>query len=229
MKRLLGRFRPWPSRAFRRDALFTYGFITLFFFVWSLVNLMIISRVHGMQEVVNHTAYWGLPLYLFPLTFLIGGLIDEGGTSEELGWRGFALPTLLGEMANPLVVAVFLGVLWWFWHFPREVPNLIAGKAVMGGPLQWGTFLYYQALFLVLVVAMSIVSTFFFFRTGGSVIPGILLHGWANFISKGVGIYDITTFDVRTYLEIAAAILIIVLCGSQLGRVRYLKLQELDS
>ena len=73
-----------------------------------------------MREVLNYTAYWGLPLYLFPLTFLIGGVIDEGGTSEELGWRGFALPTLLGEMANPLVVAVFLGVLWWFWHFPLD-------------------------------------------------------------------------------------------------------------
>ena len=114
--------------------------------------------------------------------------------------------------------------------FSPGSPILIAGKAAFGGqPLQWGTFLYYQALFLILVVAMSIVSTYFFFKTGGSVIPGILLHGWANFISKGVGIYDITTFDVRTSLEIAAAVLIIVVYGSQLGRVRYLKLQELDS
>ncbi len=230
LKRLIGRLKLWPSRAFRRDALIAYAVITAFFFLYALVNIALIAKFTGMGQVAKEIGVWGLPWYLFPLTFLIGGFIDEGATQEELGWRGFALPSLLEHPYSPLLVAVGLGFLWWFWHFPREVPDLLAGKDIMGKKLDWGAFLYGQSLFLLLVVVESVVMTFFFFRTGGSVIPSILLHGWSNFISKDLSTYYLfPEFDTRLYLFAGVAILLVIVFGPSLGRSRYENLRASES
>jgi hypothetical protein len=226
LKRLLSRLKAWPSRAFRRDALIAYGVIAGFFFLYALVSIAIIAKYSGSGVVSRAIGVWGLPWYLFPLTFLIGGFIDEGATQEELGWRGFALPTLLDGSWSPLLVALGLGFLWWFWHFPREVPDLIAGHYAGGAPIAWGEFIIGQSMFLSLVVAESVVMTFFFFRTGGSVIPSIMLHGWSNFINKDLSTYSIVprlfpNADVRFDLFVAAAILLVVVYGPSLGRNRY--------
>jgi membrane protease YdiL (CAAX protease family) len=51
-----------------------------------------------------------LPLFLLILTF-------TDGLSEELAWRGFALPRLLTRY-NALAASLILGVIWALWHFP---------------------------------------------------------------------------------------------------------------
>ena len=82
------------------------------------------------------------------LSLLIGGFIDEGGTMEELGWRGFALPLLADRYASPFLRATLvLGFLWWLWHFPRELP------ACSGAP-RLGRFLLNQSMFLLLCLAL---------------------------------------------------------------------------
>ena len=48
---------------------------------------------------------------------LVGVAIGLGaGFFEEIGWTGFAIPTLLQRMAG-LSTAVIVGVLWGAWHF----------------------------------------------------------------------------------------------------------------
>ncbi len=215
LKRLLGRLKPWRSRAFRQSALVTYAVIAALFFVVSLGHLAIIAYWQGTAAALAAASLWGLPAILFPIPFLIGGLIDEGGTQEELGWRGFALPALIDKAPSPLAAALWLGFLWWFWHFPREIPDILAGKVV------WATFLPGQAVFMGLVIAMSVGMTYAYNRTG-SVIPGILLHGWGNFIGKGVGIYAIYKGDDRLWLWGVAAVLLVIFTRTSLGRDKYL-------
>lgn len=218
VKRLLARLRPWSAPAFRRDALITYAAISGFFLLYSLINLFAIARVSGPEEAAELAGIWGWPAYLFLFTFLLGGLIDEGGTCEELGWRGFALPVLLERMP-PLSASILLGFLWWAWHFPREIPE-------MQHLTDWGTWAYYQGVFVVLVTAMSVVMTASYHLTGGSALPALLMHGWGNFVTKAVGTYTITNFDYRTVVWVVAAIAAVLVFGPSLGRKRFERLMS---
>jgi membrane protease YdiL (CAAX protease family) len=123
---------------------------------------------------------------------------------------------MLEKTRTPLVAALALGVLWWAWHFPREVPDIVDGVTV------WSSFIPNQAMFLVLVVCMSVTMTYAFHRTG-SILPTILIHGWGNFATKAVGDYDVLPADDRFWMFLAAAVLIVLLTGPQLGRRGYLE------
>ena len=101
-----------------------------------------------------------LPLFLVILT-----LTD--GLGEELAWRGFALPRLLTRH-NALGASLMLGVLWALWHLP----------------LLWteGNAMYQQPVWLLLldIPAKSILFTWVFLHTRGSVLLAMLLHGATN-------------------------------------------------
>ena len=104
-------------------------------------------------------------LVLLPLLFLILALTD--GLGEEVAWRGFALPRLLARH-NALVASLILGVLWGLWHLP----------------LVWteGAPLYHQPVWLLLwdVAAKSVLFTWVFLHTRGSVLLAVLLHASTN-------------------------------------------------
>jgi membrane protease YdiL (CAAX protease family) len=89
------------------------------------------------------------------------------GVGEELAWRGFALPRLL-ERYSALVASVVLGVLWGLWHLPLLFTE---GKALYGQPT-W--------VLLTDIVAKSILFTWVFLRTRGSVLIAALLHATTN-------------------------------------------------
>ena len=97
------------------------------------------------------------------LDFLLVVLV----VGEELGWRGYALPKLL-EKLSPLVASVVLGVLWGLWHLPTFV---IPGTPQYGHPF---------AAFVLLTTAYSILLTFLFLHTRGSVLLATLFHGSIN-------------------------------------------------
>jgi membrane protease YdiL (CAAX protease family) len=50
------------------------------------------------------------------LLFGIGWGLVGGGILEELGWTGFAVPTLLRQRHGVLATGLFVGVLWGLWH-----------------------------------------------------------------------------------------------------------------
>jgi hypothetical protein len=89
------------------------------------------------------------------------------GVGEELAWRGFALPRLL-ERYSALVASVVLGLFWGLWHLPLVFTE---GTALFGQPI-W--------LLLADIVAKSILFTWVFLRTRGSVLIAALLHGATN-------------------------------------------------
>lgn len=109
----------------------------------------------------------GPSLVSLPLLLLVLSLTD--GLGEELAWQGFALPRHIA-----LVASLILGVLWAVWHLP----------------LLWteGVTLYQQPLWLLLadVTAESILFTWVFLHTRGSVLLAILLHASTNFVSSTI-------------------------------------------
>src|SRR5215203_2198182 len=53
--------------------------------------------------------------------FGIGWGLVGGGLLEELGWTGFAIPTLLRMRYGVLSTGLVVGVLWGLWHLPRKL------------------------------------------------------------------------------------------------------------
>lgn len=144
----------------------------------------------------------------------VGLLLDEGGTLEELGWRGFAWPLLQTILANPLRAALLLGTLHWAWHLPREVLTLLGG-------VDPSTFLANQSVFLALCLALAIVAGYCVNLAGGSVWPAVIVHGGSNVWSKALSDHVAPSFgliDLRSLLLFVLAIIIVLAAGRQLGR-----------
>ena len=106
------------------------------------------------------TAFPSLVLFLVLLTV-------TDGLGEEPAWRGFALPRLL-ERHQALTASLLLGVVWGLWHLPLVFTE---GSALFGQPI-W--------LMLTDIVAKSVLFTWVFLRTRGSVLLAALLHGSTN-------------------------------------------------
>ncbi len=132
---------------------------------FSLAVAGIYALFGGSWSAVAPPALLKGPLLVLPLYLLILTLTD--GLGEELAWRGFALPRLLTRY-NALVASVVLGVLWGLWHLP----------------LLWteGAALYQQPIWLLLLdtTAKSVLFTWVFLHTRGSVLIAMLFHGATN-------------------------------------------------
>jgi membrane protease YdiL (CAAX protease family) len=99
------------------------------------------------------------------LTLLVLALTD--GLGEELGWRGYLLPRLLNRY-RAVAASLILGLYWWLWHLPLVWTK---GSPLEGQPL-W--------LLLADLLAKSLIFTYVFLGTQGSVLIAILLHASTN-------------------------------------------------
>ncbi|MDF3128586.1 type II CAAX endopeptidase family protein [Kiritimatiellaeota bacterium B1221] len=95
--------------------------------------------------------------------FAAMGLMLIKGPVEEIGWRGFVLP-LLQRRLRPLTASLVLGGLWGLWHYPAFL---------LGGTPQsaWN----FTAFFLG-TLALSVVVTALYNRSGGSLLVPVLFH-----------------------------------------------------
>jgi len=87
---------------------------------------------------------------------------------EELAWRGFALPKLQARY-NALTSSIILGLFWSLFHLPLFF--------TLTGSSQSGTNFF---VFTLATVCLSIIFTWMFNHTRGSVLLAYLLHGATN-------------------------------------------------
>lgn len=94
------------------------------------------------------------------------------GVGEEVGWRGFALPRLQAR-TSAWRATVVLSLAWGLWHAPAFLyrPTYLAmGPA--GLPA-----------FLVSITAASVVFTWLYNGSGGSLLPVAVFHALFDFFS----------------------------------------------
>lgn len=125
---------------------------------------------------------WGQALVLF-LIFILG----FDGLGEELGWRGYALPRLL-EKRGALISSLILGVFWALWHVPYM---LSTGSALAERPF---------LLFLLNVLGQSILFTWLYRNTRGSVLLAILFHASGNTIATMMDALIPSAGDPQVYV-----------------------------
>lgn len=105
-------------------------------------------------------------VYLF---VMIWGTVWGGG-QEDLGWRGFMLPILQAKY-SALASSLFVGVAWAGWHLPLFL-NVTTTHG--GWPRSQ------QVLWLVSILAGSILWTWMYNSTGGSVLAVAVFHAGIN-------------------------------------------------
>lgn len=137
---------------------------------------------------------------LFPAVLIIPLVVLLPAFSEELAWRGFALPRLMSAM-SPLQAALLLAVPWTLIHVVLFLPG------------QW-----YEDLALwpmvVSIFSYSILLTWIFIGTGGSVLMTALFHAGLNGMAPVMaGVDPDTSWIVRNLLAAAIAIVVVALGG----------------
>ena len=115
---------------------------------------------------VDYLPYLG-PMGAFLLWLLTFGL------GEELGWRGYALPRLQ-KAHTALTATLILGLIWALWHLPAFFykDTYVAMGLITGLPL-----------LLLSILAASVVFTWLYNSTRGSLLMVILFHALFDFLS----------------------------------------------
>jgi len=151
-------------------------------------------------------------ILLYPVLY-VGLLIIGGPLTEEPGWRGFALPRLQ-QRWGPLAGTVVLGLLWAAWHLPnyfRPDWSSVNGQLSFSG----------VAVFFLAAVSFSVIITWVYNHTGGSILMAILVHASINFSQGLTG----ELFPAAKNNEVAPVIgfvaLALVLVVATRGRLGY--------
>jgi len=131
--------------------------------VWYVVAI-------GMPLAVQLLAIWLNPMFgaappnwanvpaLSEIAVMVALLmVFSGPLGEEPGWRGFALPLLLGKR-GALNASLVLGLVWTAWHLPLVLLNDYSISSALN------------------VMAAAVVFTWLYQNSGGSVLPAILMH-----------------------------------------------------
>ncbi len=110
--------------------------------------------------------------YLTPLGAL-GLWLLTFGFGEEVGWRGYALPRLQ-QTHSALTATLLLGTAWAFWHLPVFFyKDTYMAMGLVGG----------LPMLLLSILAASLVFTWLYNSTHGSLLVVIVFHALFDFLS----------------------------------------------
>jgi membrane protease YdiL (CAAX protease family) len=171
---------------------------------WLLISLgmVLVLRVGvSLAGLVLVPGYEFQPGPFSPLLIMV--FLFAAG--EEIGWRGFALPTLLAHGYRPLTATLILGVPWALLHLPLVLPGMLnAGTPML-------------AEFLIMM-ALSVLMTWIYLAGGNSLTAAVLLHGGQNMIAiLNNGLDAAATGWLMAAVYGTAALLIILFSKGRLG------------
>ena len=136
---------------------------------WLIVLFGILLSLNTIASFILGFSIWneffrnlGLILPTYLITLIVGVIL--GPLWEEPGWRGFALPRLQAQY-GPFIGSVILGVMWAVWH----APGYLGGWMLSTVPA-----------LLVYSIAFSILATWVYNNSHGSILLMILLHSSSN-------------------------------------------------
>jgi len=145
----------------------------------------------------------GMPLLGVAIFFAIS-IFPGSSLGEEIGWRGYVLPRLQSRM-SALSAALLIAPFWGLWHLPLWL-NGASGHT----PLIY-------AGFVLSAFALSVLLTWVYNSTGGSLLMVVLLHATINLpitlLYNDLG--GRVTVPVLLYfgLMVVAAIVVVIVAG----------------
>src|SRR5215204_5421050 len=154
LRKLLGRLLPWRVNP-------------LWYLLVFLGPVVLVGGVVGVNALMGGPALsLGMPL-LSAAIFFAFSIFPGSALGEEIGWRGYALPRLQTRM-SALSASLLLAPIWALWHLPLWLT---------GAP---GRTPLIYAGFVVSAFALSVLLTWVYNSTGGSLLLVVLLHATVN-------------------------------------------------
>jgi membrane protease YdiL (CAAX protease family) len=164
--------------------------------VLCLIALAVFRVVGGPVEIGVLMLPSALPFYFVSHFFLF--LL-----TEETAWRGFALPRLQNR-CTALVASLILGVLWGVWHLPLFLqPGSFQSALPFGG-------------FVLSTVATTILHTWIFNHTRGSVLVAAIFHSMTDGAISTLGVMsgDSRLFSLFVGIQCLAAVIVVAVEGA---------------
>jgi membrane protease YdiL (CAAX protease family) len=154
LRKLLGRLLIW-----RVNPLWYLGVV--------LGPVALVAGMVGLNTLLGGPALsLGMPLVSVAIFFAFS-IFPGSALGEEIGWRGYVLPRLQSRM-SALSAALLIAPIWGLWHLPLWLD---------GAPGH--TPLIYVG-FVLSVFALSILLTWVYNSTGGSLLLVVLAHATFN-------------------------------------------------
>lgn len=125
------------------------------------IAALAVGSGHTGFSVSHGRAWWFLPIsfiYLFGIT-----------AGEEIGWRGYAVPRLLGLGIAPIRASLLVGAIWGIWHLPLRLMEAAQARDLL--------------LFMVLTMSLSVIYTAVQLRTS-SLLPALLIHASTDLMPR---------------------------------------------
>lgn len=142
---------------------FGFGWYLFAFFSTFLIGFTAIG-VHALVRGVTPPMNQIVPAQAFlPL---------PSGLPEEYGWRGFALPHLM-KKRGALVASFIIGLFWAVWHIP--ISPMLKNISFLG-------------LFPLEVIPLSILFSWLYINSRGSILLVVLYHLVANTVVYALNI-----------------------------------------
>ncbi len=199
------------------------------------------GRWRGIRELLAQAGRWrfglgwyAVAIFLSPLVWAesqaIGRILSAGtpevqldvliplaALGEELGWRGYALPRLQGRM-RPLPASLLIGVLWACWHLPYFA-------FLDAHPLP---FALGFSLFSAGIISESVLATWIYNSTGGSVLATMLYHHSIHVASIIPVIPGVLGGAIFAFVNVAAAVGAVFASRGSLVGVRRARLADVN-
>ena len=117
-----------------------------------------------------HHWFWGSIRFEVGSVSILSLVVAVFIVGEEVGWRGFLLPRLL-QRYSPLISSLIVGLIWAAWHLPNF---LLPSYPHYGLPF---------SAFVFMTLAFSVLFTWFYLNTSGSLLIAIIFHAALNLFS----------------------------------------------
>src|SRR5215213_630948 len=191
LRKLLGRLLPWRVNP-------------LWYLVVFLGPAALVGGAVALNTLLGGPALsLGMPL-LGVAVYLAFHIFPGSALGEEIGWRGYALPRLQTRM-SALSASLILAPIWALWHLPLWLTGAPGRTPII------------YAGFVVSAFGLSVLLTWVYNSTGGSLLLVVLLHATANL--PITLLYDAlgsrVTVPVLLYfgLLVVAAIVVVIVAG----------------
>lgn len=137
-------------------------------YLFALLSTLII----GLTAIGVQTLAGGITPPMNQLVLARALLPLPAGLPEEYGWRGFALPHLM-KKCSALTASLIIALFWVAWHIP--VSPALRSASFMG-------------LFLLEVIPLSVLFSWLYINSRGSILVVVLYHLVANVVVEVLNI-----------------------------------------